>query len=92
MTYGRRYTGHFRGANPFPSRTPPEKLRAALNREWERFVDVRTRYSCGLVTKEQFERALDRLKRFQKRAGMRMLVRDEELRDLERPLGPLPVG
>ena len=92
MTYGRRYAGHFRGANLLPSKTPPEKLRAALNKEWERFVDVRTRYSCGLVTQAQFERALDRLKRFQKRAGMRMLISDEELRDLERPLGPLPVG
>ena len=92
MTYGRRSAGHFRGASKLTSKTPPEKLRAALNKEWERFVDVRTRYSCGLVTQEQFERALGRLKRFQRRAGMRMLVRDEELRDLDRPLGPLPVG
>jgi hypothetical protein len=91
VTYGRRPAGHFKGASPLTSKTPPEKLRAALNREWERFVDARTRFSCGLVTEEQFERALDRLKRFQKRAGMRMLVTDEELRDMERPLGTLPV-
>lgn len=92
MTYGRRAAGHFKGALPVSSKTPPEKLRAALNREWERFIDVRTKYSCGLATKKQFERALDRLKRLQKRSGIKMLISDEELRDMERALGALPVS
>ncbi len=92
LTYSRRAVGHFKGARPVSSKTPPEKLRAALNKEWERFIDVRTKYSCGLATKRQFEGALDRLKLFQKRAGLKMLVSDEELRDTERPLGALFVG
>jgi hypothetical protein len=89
MTYNRRSVGHFKGADFGSSKTPPEKLRAALNKEWEGFISIRTKYSCGLATKKQFERALDRLKSLQKRAGMRMLISDEELKDLERPLRAL---
>ena len=92
MTYRRRSVGHFKGADSGPSKTPPEKLRAALNREWETFISVRTKYSCGLATEKQFERALQNLKRLQKRAGLKMLIPDDVLRDMERPLGTLYVS
>jgi len=77
--YGRRARRHFGSGGPGGKSTPPERLQRKLDNAWKEFHGMKSSYRKKETTKEDVEKALEKLKRIQRRVGVWMHLSDLEL-------------